>query len=46
MPMLQTITGFLVRNIGGWGAFVGLGLGTELVVVALLVTWSKHRGWF
>ena len=36
--------GFLVRNVGGWGAFAGLGLGTELVLVALLVTWFKHRG--
>jgi magnesium transporter len=38
--------GWLVRHIGGWGAFVGLGIGTEVVVVALLVTWFKRRGWF
>jgi magnesium transporter len=38
--------GFLVRNITGWGAFVGLGLGTELVVLALMLVYFKRRGWF
>ena len=38
--------GWLVRNIGGWPAFVGLGIGSELVTVALLVALFKRRGWF
>jgi magnesium transporter len=38
--------GWLVRHIGGWPAFVGLGIGTELVAVAMLVTFFKRRGWF
>jgi magnesium transporter len=38
--------GWLVRNIGGWPAFVGLGIGTEIVAVAILVTFFKRRGWF
>jgi magnesium transporter len=38
--------GFLIKNIGGWPAFVGLGLGSELVTVALLVALFKRRGWF
>ena len=38
--------GWLVRSIGGWGAFVGLGLGTELVALAILLAFFKRRGWF
>jgi magnesium transporter len=38
--------GFLVRSIGGWQAFVGLGVGTELVVLAFLLVFFKRRGWF
>ena len=38
--------GWLVRHIGGWPAFVGLGIGTEIVAVAILVTFFKRRGWF
>jgi magnesium transporter len=38
--------GWLVRNIGGWPAFVGLGIGTELAAVAILVVFFKRRGWF
>jgi len=38
--------GFEVRNITGWAAFVGLGLGTELVVLALMLVYFKRRGWF
>jgi magnesium transporter len=38
--------GWLVGHIGGWPAFVGLGIGSEIVTVALLVTFFKRRGWF
>jgi hypothetical protein len=35
-----------VRNTAGWPAFVGLGIGTEIVAVAILMTFFKRRGWF
>jgi magnesium transporter len=38
--------GWLVRNIGGWPAFVGLGIGSELLTVLFLVMFFKRRGWF
>ena len=38
--------GFEVRHIVGWGAFVGLGIGTELLVIALMLVYFKRRGWF
>ena len=38
--------GWLVRNIGGWPAFFGLGIGVEIVAVAILVIFFKRRGWF
>jgi magnesium transporter len=38
--------GYLVRSIGGWEAFVGLGVGTELVALAILLAFFKRRGWF
>jgi magnesium transporter len=38
--------GWLVRNIAGWPAFVGLGIGAEIVAVAILVIFFKRRGWF
>jgi magnesium transporter len=38
--------GWLVRNIGGWPAFVGLGIGTEIATVVALVAFFKRRGWF
>jgi magnesium transporter len=38
--------GWLVRNIGGWPAFAGLGIGSEIVTVAFLVAFFKRRGWF
>jgi magnesium transporter len=38
--------GWLVRNIGGWPAFVVFGIGVELVAIALLVALFKRRGWF
>jgi magnesium transporter len=38
--------GWMVGHIGGWPLFVGLGIGTEVVAVALLMTFFKRRGWF
>jgi magnesium transporter len=38
--------GWLVRSIGGWQAFVGVGVGTELVALAILLAFFKRRGWF
>jgi magnesium transporter len=38
--------GWLVRSIGGWQAFVGLGVGTELVALAILLALFRRRGWF
>jgi len=38
--------GYLVRSIGGWEAFVGVGVGTELVALAILLAFFRRRGWF
>ena len=38
--------GFEIKHIGGWGTFVGLGLGTELVGLAALLVYFNRRGWF
>jgi len=38
--------GWLVDNVGGWGAFLGLGLGLELAAVFALLGFFKRRGWF
>ena len=38
--------GYLVKSIGGWEAFVGLGVGIELVALAILLVFFKRRGWF
>jgi magnesium transporter len=38
--------GFMVRYVGGWEAFVGLGVGSELLVLAALLLFFKRRGWF
>jgi magnesium transporter len=38
--------GWLVGNISSWPAFVGLGLGIELVALVVLMTFFKRRGWF
>jgi magnesium transporter len=38
--------GFEVRHISGWGSFAVLGLGTELVALAMLLAYFKRRGWF
>jgi magnesium transporter len=38
--------GWLVRSIRGWEGFVGLGVGTELLALAILLAFFKRRGWF
>jgi magnesium transporter len=38
--------GFMVRHIGRWETFIGLGLGSELLVLAALLLFFKRRGWF
>jgi magnesium transporter len=38
--------GWMVQNIAGWPAFVGFGIGVEIVTVAILVIFFKRRGWF
>jgi magnesium transporter len=38
--------GFMVEEIGGWETFVGLGVGSELLVLAALLLFFKRRGWF
>lgn len=38
--------GWLVGRIGRWETFVGLGIGTELLAIALLFGLFKRRGWF
>ena len=50
---LTFITGFfgqnfawLVRHIGGWPAFLGLGIGLEVLTVAVMMIFFKRRGWF
>ena len=50
---LSWITGFFgqnfgyeVRHIAGWPAFVGLGIGLELVALAVLVVYFKRQRWF
>jgi hypothetical protein len=36
----------MVGHIGGWPVFLGLGIGTELVALAILLAFFKRRGWF
>jgi magnesium transporter len=38
--------GFEVKNISNWESFVGLGIGTELLGLILLLVYFKRRGWF
>jgi magnesium transporter len=38
--------GFMVKHIGGLEAFIGLGLGSELLVLTALLLFFKRRGWF
>ena len=50
---LSWITGFFGQNFGfevghiaGWGTFVALGIGTELLTLAALLVYFRRRGWF
>jgi magnesium transporter len=38
--------GFMVDRIGSWQTFVGLGVVSELLVMAALLLFFKRRGWF
>jgi len=38
--------GFLVRHITGWEAFVGYGLGLEILGAALLLAYFRRQRWF
>ena len=37
--------GFMVRHVGSWQAFVFLGLGTEVVLIAAMLYLFRRRGW-
>ena len=50
---LSWLTGFFgqnfayeVRHITGWGSFVALGIGTELLALTLLLIYFKRQRWF
>jgi magnesium transporter len=38
--------GWLVGQIGRWPTFVGVGIGTEVLTLVLLLAFFKRRGWF
>ena len=38
--------GWMVRHVGSWEAFLFLGVGTELIAIALLLAFFRRRGWF
>jgi magnesium transporter len=38
--------GWMVAHIGGLPAFLALGIGSEIVLVVVLLTYFKRRGWF
>ncbi len=38
--------GWMVRHIGRWETFVGFGIGTELLVMLVMLYFFKRRGWF
>ena len=38
--------GWMVDHIGGLPTFLALGLGGEIVLVIVLLTYFKRRGWF
>jgi magnesium transporter len=50
---LSWITGFFGQNFGfevshitGWGTFLGLGIGTELLALVALLAYFRRSGWF
>jgi magnesium transporter len=50
---LSWLTGFFGQNfawmvdrIGRWETFLGFGVGTELIALAVLLVFFKRRGWF
>ena len=38
--------GWMVGHISSWPAFIGLGVGIEIVALVILMTYFKRRGWF
>ena len=38
--------GWLVGHIGGLPTFLALGIGSEIILVIVLLTYFKRRGWF
>jgi magnesium transporter len=38
--------GWLVGEIGRWQTFVGVGVGTEVLTLVLLLAFFRRRGWF
>ncbi len=38
--------GWMVGHIGGLPAFLALGIGSEIILVIVLLTYFKRRGWF
>jgi magnesium transporter len=38
--------GWLVGRVGRWETFVGVGIGTEMVALLILLAFFKRRGWF
>ena len=38
--------GWMVDHVGRWETFVGFGLGTELLVVIVMLAYFRRRGWF
>ena len=39
-------SGWLVKSVGSWEEFFGIGVGTEAVAVIFLLVLFKRRGWF
>jgi magnesium transporter len=46
LAWLTGFFGYLVRSIGSWESFVGIGVGTELIALAILLAFFRRRGWF
>ena len=38
--------GWMVDHVGSWETFVGLGLGSEVIVGAVMLVYFRRRGWF